>query len=254
MTTGFIQSCVHAHEDLVSLLLTDLRIDVNAGDEFGNTAFFWACTLGHCQIISLLLQDRRVDVNKENKHGETGFLSACRNNHVDTVSLLLKDSRINVNKTDTYGNRGFHYAIEKRYNRIVALLLQDSRLIHSDRFIAACCPGDLHYVPTLLTPLSYTVNQGEKHDQRIGVISACKSRRADNIWLLQRDGRMVENSREKRSDGEYITARVNEERERLARMSAVENMESGWMERVERLCKALTSAPLSFLSKRLSRR
>jgi len=61
----------------VSLLLADMRINVNKPEDEGVTPFFIACENGHREVILLLLADMRIDVNKPRNTGYTPFYIAC---------------------------------------------------------------------------------------------------------------------------------------------------------------------------------
>ena len=58
---------------MVSLLLADVRIDVNKPMDGGFTPFYIACEKGHKEVVSLLLADVRIDVNKPSNQQLTPF-------------------------------------------------------------------------------------------------------------------------------------------------------------------------------------
>jgi len=40
-------------------------------------------TKGHIEIVKLLLSDKRIDINKANKNDTTPFYIACQNGHIE---------------------------------------------------------------------------------------------------------------------------------------------------------------------------
>ena len=49
------------------------------------------------EVVSLLLADMRIDVNKQHSEDCTPFVKACENGREEIVALLLPDPRVNIN-------------------------------------------------------------------------------------------------------------------------------------------------------------
>ena len=62
--------------------------------------FFEACWTGKTKVVELLLkhyESEDIDLNARNEYGQTAFISACLNGHKDVVKLLLDNSDIDLN-------------------------------------------------------------------------------------------------------------------------------------------------------------
>ena len=53
------------------------------------TPFLTACQNGHKEVVSLLLADMKFNVNKPTDDGFTPFMIACFNGHKEVIELLL---------------------------------------------------------------------------------------------------------------------------------------------------------------------
>ena len=95
--TPFYIACQEEHHEVVSLLLANMKINVNKPTNTGATPFCFACRQGHKEVVTLLLADMRIDVNKSMNDLATPFLIACANGQKEVVSLLLQEIRIDVN-------------------------------------------------------------------------------------------------------------------------------------------------------------
>jgi len=73
-----------------------------------------ACFEGHVEIVKLLSSDQRVDINQVNKNGQTPFSTACEKGHIEIVKYLLACGReIDINKKDKYGKTALDIARER---------------------------------------------------------------------------------------------------------------------------------------------
>ena len=96
----FFKACRTGKTKIVELLLKHYEsedIDLNARNEYGQTAFISACLKGHKDVVKLLLDNSDIDLNVRNNHGFNAFALACYSGHKDVVELLLKISDIEVN-------------------------------------------------------------------------------------------------------------------------------------------------------------
>lgn len=74
-----------------SLEILQLDIDINASDEFGDTALIWACSVKDTKIVSELLR-MKADPNIKGQHDKTALIEASRGGVTkpELIRLLLK--------------------------------------------------------------------------------------------------------------------------------------------------------------------
>ena len=114
-------------EVLISLsavqLLLQRNADVNAKDEWGQTALHRAAKSGNRNTIQLLLE-HNADVNaKDDSLGRTALHRAAMTGNHDTVKLLL-EYNADINAYDEWGWTALHQAAENGNRDIVQLLLK----------------------------------------------------------------------------------------------------------------------------------
>ena len=126
-------ACQIGHKEVVSLLLTDPRIDLNKADNNGFTPFYVACQGGHKEVVSLLLADPRVDPNKPNNNEATPLWMACQCGHKEVISLLLADPRIDPNKSQRDQSTPLWQASQNGHLVLVQHLLAAGREIDTRR-------------------------------------------------------------------------------------------------------------------------
>lgn len=86
----FLLACLYGCVDVVKILLSDSRIEVNSRHPIrGTTPFHAVCDEENIQLIKLLLQHDRIDINKSDFHGITPLFSACERGSLITVKYLL---------------------------------------------------------------------------------------------------------------------------------------------------------------------
>ena len=127
--TSFYRACLQGHKEVVSLLLTDKRIEVNKPKGTRATPFFIACERGHKEVVSLLLADLRISVNKPTNTGATPFFAACQQGHLEVVSLLLNDPRIDINKPHNGRCTPLWMASHFGHLPVVQLILASGRVV-----------------------------------------------------------------------------------------------------------------------------
>ena len=102
----FFSSCGEGHQEVVALLLADPRIDVTATMEDGVTPFNVACFSGHYEVVSLLLTDPRIDPNVPDNTNDTPLLVTAQNGHLSVVQRLLASGwEIDTNAKSAINNR-----------------------------------------------------------------------------------------------------------------------------------------------------
>jgi len=126
--TPLHRACRFRRLEIVTVLLAQVKIEVNKGNKGGASSLFLASQEGHKEVISLLLADPRIDPNKPSKNGVTPFYVACQNGHNEVVSLLLADPRIDPKKPNNNGATPFFMACQEGHTEVVSLLLADPRI------------------------------------------------------------------------------------------------------------------------------
>jgi hypothetical protein len=86
--TALILAARRGHKDIVELLLEQENIDINAKDNYGNTALMWAAYRGHKDIAEMLLEQENIDINAKDNNGSTALISAAQEGHKEVVELL----------------------------------------------------------------------------------------------------------------------------------------------------------------------
>jgi len=66
------------------------RVDPGKPRNIGATPFLIACAQGHEELVSLLLADERIDITCQALTGETALEAAFRNGHTNIGRNLLK--------------------------------------------------------------------------------------------------------------------------------------------------------------------
>ena len=95
----FIKSCGENNPEKVQSYLNlaeDLEIDINAVDDYGDTAAHNAAGSGHTEIIRILAATDLVDWNKGGRDGWTPLHLALFCGLSDVVGIILKQDNINL--------------------------------------------------------------------------------------------------------------------------------------------------------------
>lgn len=127
--TGLLEQWFEAAESGNFFVLKNIvnKINVNAHDEFGNSALLLASREGHTEIVSFLLYDvKGVKVNDQNPYGDTALMCAATNGHADMVKLLLQVPGIDVNIKNRAGESvlsGFASPGTTGHENIIKMLL-----------------------------------------------------------------------------------------------------------------------------------
>lgn len=115
--TVLMIACYRGYDDIVSMLLKNPEIDVNACDNFGHTALhivLWSTLHFHPKVFSLLWQDSRTNFNIKSIKGITPFILACRLCNTEVIKQFLDNhNRIDLTIKDYYGYNCFMAAIAK---------------------------------------------------------------------------------------------------------------------------------------------
>jgi hypothetical protein len=91
-------------KNIVELLLSNYKIDVNKQDKYGNTVLNNLCKAKEfIEIIKLLLERKDIDVNLQNKQGFNALLVCCGVVNIELVKILLERKDIDVNLKNKKG-------------------------------------------------------------------------------------------------------------------------------------------------------
>ena len=119
---------------------TQLKIDLNIQNHFGNTGLHLACLVNSSKIVQILLE-QNISWNIRNSNGSTAFHLACEKNHFETAELLMKSHMYGIdlitasnflNARDNFGHTGFYYACIKGCKNIVEMIFNTSEGIFFD--------------------------------------------------------------------------------------------------------------------------
>ncbi|RPB01996.1 ankyrin, partial [Choiromyces venosus 120613-1] len=158
--TALSMACLQSHEQIVEVLLRKSDIQVSLGPGENWTPLHHAMASGKHNIVRMLLEDGRSNVNAfgYNQKVKAPVHIAAYNRDVEMMKMLLADERVDVNSWEStlpapYNGRllsPLHFAVQAGYDDLVNLLLADERVDVNLR------PG------SLLTPIFYAINGGEK--------------------------------------------------------------------------------------------
>lgn len=112
----------HGHTKMVTLLIKEKTMDINAQDIKGYTALHWATERGNTRIVELLLQgEKKVNVNQQDKEGWTSLHLAALGGHRDIMKVLLTNADVNIR--NNHGRAALHYAARNGHTNCVKMLL-----------------------------------------------------------------------------------------------------------------------------------
>ncbi|XP_065346711.1 uncharacterized protein LOC135943972 [Cloeon dipterum] len=89
-------------------LIEELKIDVNASNELGQTVFMIACGKNRKDVIEYLLANKSIDLSKEDLGGRTALHHAVRSGSVDLVQYLLDHGADLTKKDNVHRNVMFY--------------------------------------------------------------------------------------------------------------------------------------------------
>lgn len=102
-------------------LLIEFAADVNAKDNYGNTALIKAISKGNKEVIKLLLA-ADVNVNAKNDNGTTALIAAAQHRGKEIIQMLL-DKKADVNAQNNGGGTALMEAVLTGKKEIAELLL-----------------------------------------------------------------------------------------------------------------------------------
>ncbi|KAK1252547.1 hypothetical protein MKX08_003734 [Trichoderma sp. CBMAI-0020] len=138
---GLSWAAFEGYEDIVSILMRDERIELNARDahnahnDYGGPLLGRAVTGGDTFIVQMLLENERIDPNATTADGKSPLLLAargvgpfCRSSGLTMTNLLLSDNRVDVFLKDRYGRNALFHAAEEGQHQVLEMYLKDGRL------------------------------------------------------------------------------------------------------------------------------
>ncbi|KAJ4248484.1 hypothetical protein NW762_012822 [Fusarium torreyae] len=106
-----------SHASVISRLMAQDGVDVNARDKTGKTPFSHAVTAG-CQAVALLktLQSKEADINTRDDDGQTPLSRAAQRGNADVIEFLLASADIDPHTTNNNGLTAMDIAVKERDN------------------------------------------------------------------------------------------------------------------------------------------
>ncbi|KAI2491617.1 serine/threonine kinase [Fragilaria crotonensis] len=98
--------------------------NVNAKDEFGNTALTWACHKSLSDVALEILKRDNVDVNAKDSEGRSALICACDNSLSDVALEILKLDNVDVNAKESDGLTALHFACFNSLSDVALEILQ----------------------------------------------------------------------------------------------------------------------------------
>ncbi|OHS94061.1 hypothetical protein TRFO_39745 [Tritrichomonas foetus] len=79
--TPLIYACKYGHSDIVSILLYDLNVDVNAFEDYDESIYYplhYTTKYSHFEVLETLIKHKSIYYNPIDEDGVTPFLDCCR--------------------------------------------------------------------------------------------------------------------------------------------------------------------------------
>lgn len=123
--TALMDAAEKGHVGVVTILLHEMKAEVDARDNMGRNALVYALLNpddGKAKAITRLLLDHGADVNVRGEGSKTPLILAVERKNLDLVQMLLEQEQIEVNDTDREGKTALLLAVELRLEEIAKLL------------------------------------------------------------------------------------------------------------------------------------
>eukprot|EP00298_Acanthocystis_sp_HF-20_P006603 c16409_g1_i3.p1 GENE.c16409_g1_i3~~c16409_g1_i3.p1 ORF type:complete len:273 (-),score=50.41 c16409_g1_i3:83-835(-) len=166
-------ACSYGRLEVVELLCSHPKINLNQKNNLGRTPLYNACAYIRPKIVNYLCEQPEIDINLGNKYGATPLHCACGCNFSEGVQTLLKQNKIDINKQDNYGRSALHC----RSLNIVKIICENSKIDINLRdmygktaFYYACQDGHLETVKYLY--FKYKMYLQENYENQICSIKA----------------------------------------------------------------------------------
>ena len=106
---------MHGHENVTRLLLTqdDAIFNIQDSDQCGTTPVMDACRFGFNQLVQLLVSEFKADLNQVNKLGMNCLHVASEAGQTETIELLVKTYGMSVHfPASPSGLTPLHWAVK----------------------------------------------------------------------------------------------------------------------------------------------
>ncbi|MDB2414841.1 ankyrin repeat domain-containing protein [Rickettsiales bacterium] len=97
--------------------------NIDAADNYGNTALYEATCNRHTSTVELLI-NKGANINATNHKDITALHKAAYNGHTETMKTLI-DNGANINATNNYGNTALHEAAVKGHTETIKTLIDN---------------------------------------------------------------------------------------------------------------------------------
>ena len=124
---SFIKYCNDNNLEKVQAYLTlaeDLEVDINAVDDYGDSAAHWAASNGHTEVTRILAATGLVDWNKRNNYGWTPLHLALYWGYFEVAGIIMEQSNIDFSLKTTSGWTVAMAAVKMGSTRSVELLAE----------------------------------------------------------------------------------------------------------------------------------
>lgn len=95
--------------EIVNLLLSHPKIDVNSRDNQSNTPLHFSASCDCTAVTQLLLQRTDINPNIQNSGNNTPLIIAAEKHFANTIKLLLDDARVNKFIKNNLGESAWDY-------------------------------------------------------------------------------------------------------------------------------------------------
>lgn len=120
------KACAFGHTKNVCDLASCRPVDINRGNDHGNTALIIACQKGRMDMVKCLVAGG-ADVNIQNKSGQTALWYALFYRRYDLVSYLVSECGADVNAQDWEGTTALMQACRRSRLSVVKELVISGR-------------------------------------------------------------------------------------------------------------------------------
>lgn len=184
----FNRAAAAGHKEVVRLLLGIHNVDINGGDESGNTALYLAVQACHKDVVALLLKREHININAGSR-GRSAFSAALGSGREDLAEMLL--ARGGTDKIDReIGHTVLHHAVLNGDTKTVQWLLTKDEVDINAKNIYDITPlyiavrhGHTETVKLLLAAKEVNVNAGD-HNNKTPLHMAVNNRYTEIVKLL----------------------------------------------------------------------
>ena len=159
--TPLHSACRGGHLDMVRMLISEFKADMNIVDEFENTPLHVAAWYGKEDVALALINEFGCDTNIRGCIGRTVLHSACEGGCVALVRTLIRDHNADVNAQNYFKDTPLHSAAERGKEDVALALINEfgcdtnvrgrrgQTILH-----AACVSGSVNIVNSVGTCIS----------------------------------------------------------------------------------------------------